>query len=229
MNKLLVPFCIVFMFVLSGCQSNQPLTHSYEGDIHIRSIEVIFDPIREAPEDGKDPLAIINQVQKLAQEVKELFDPKESDALMAQLTGFEQVLVEGLRSSAKLPIVMPGGGEVDMFYGDYGELTKITFTYPYVDAPVIDLYANVYYPVSSSLFIGDDDVNRQTIKLTPEMKLYINGNTKSGKAFWRHSVKYKSDREYTFGNDYILGLSTSKIEEGEIFLIPLAKGIVAQL
>lgn len=119
--------------------------------------------------------------------------------------------------------------DIAVGYDNYGQLVSITFEYPWEDGAYMNLYGNVYYSPSSSIGYGIEAMNRGEVKVRPTLQLQIDGRTANKELFWRHSARYESNVNYRFGNQFILGLAMKRMEEGEIFLAPLAKGLSNEL
>ena len=230
MNKVQAIAFLILVTTIVGCTSNKPLTHNYQGDVHLRTLYVNFQQLREdTAGNDQDMFAVITKVQKVVQEIQSILDPRQERYLITQLTDFQDILIQGIRDKTGVPLVALDGAEVNLTYSDHGELSEVIFYYPEVTGPAMDLQAVVNYPTASSLYIGMEEINKQSLKVRPELDLTISGETRSGDTFWRQSVTYLSPIEYTLGNDYILGLSATRIEDGQIFLVPLANGAINKL
>ena len=221
---------LVMMGLLAGCAVKQPLTHNYKGEIRLRSLIIDFQSLREAEAHQKsDFLETIGQVQKTIQDIHDVLDDTQRHAVMAQLTEFERVLVSGIKEKKNLPLVLPEVIEIDTIYNDKQELSQLVFYYPEYNGPTLDIQANIHYPETSSLSIGTQEVYNQTVTVAPQMELYLHGKNRRGETFWGHTVFFDSPTEYTIGNQYILGLAVNRIEEGQIFLLPLLRGALERL
>jgi len=230
MKNLLRYIVIASSLVLASCASNIPLTHDYKGSIHVRSLLVNFQSMKDARAgEHNDVFALIAQVQRLAQNIDDILNPNKNERLFKQLTDFQDILVAGIRRSTGLPLVTPEQVDVNMIYNDADELTDIEFTYPETDGPVLDMQAYINYTESSSLYFGAEEVNAQRLTVKPQLVLDVQGENKRGNSFWRHSYRYDSNKEYTLANDYFLGVATSRIEDGQIFLVPLAEGLLSEM
>ncbi|OUS29030.1 hypothetical protein A9Q99_10495 [Gammaproteobacteria bacterium 45_16_T64] len=228
MKNLLRYALITSSLMLASCASNIPLTHDYKGSIHVRSLYVNFQSMKDARAgDPEDVFALINQAQRLIQNIDDLLNPNKNERLFKQLLDFQSTLVAGIRRSTGLPVVTPEQVDVNMVYNDADELTDIEFTYPDIHGPALDMQAYINYTESSSLYIGTEEANAQQLTVKPQLVLDVQGQNRKGEYFWRHSYRYDSNNEYTLANDYFLGVSTSRIDDGQIFLIPLAEGLLS--
>ncbi|WP_027857180.1 hypothetical protein [Marinobacterium jannaschii] len=214
--------------VLSGC-ANQPLVRSYSGEVNVRTLQVELAPIRDPEQNLSEDYSKLTKILKGAQEVMDLFEPKHRDRLITQLHTFETTLVEGIRDRAGIPLKAAQNSEVSMQYGDENELVSIEYDYPLVEGAYVNLFATVYYTERSDLALGAAEYNANFIELVPEIILQIDGYNENGDLFWRHTARYESKQAYKFGDQYVLGVPTKRLDEAQIFLVPMAKGVIEEL
>ena len=148
---------------------------------------------------------------------------------MTDLHTFEKTLVEGIRKASGVPVVIPEDSEIEITWGDQQEISAIRFLYPFEKDDYMELYATVSYPSMSTSQLGAREFNAERLTVTPKLDVQIEGYTRKDKLFWREYVGYESNKDYVLSNQYVLGMSTSKIQDGNIFLVPLAEGIEDQL
>ena len=213
---------------LASC-ANQPLQHTYEGDVHLRFLELNMEPLELHNNGVLGDFAKITRIQKALQSLDGFFDKEQNRILYEQFNEFQQVLVQGIRDASDIPLVASEDVDIAVGFDNYGQLVSISFGYPREDGAYMNLYGNIYYSSSSSSGIGVGPVAASELRVRPKLQLQINGYTADKDLFWRNSSTYESNVRYSFGNKFILGLSTTKMEDGEIFLVPLAKGISNEL
>ena len=216
------------VLVLTGCAS-QKLQHSYQGDVRLRTLNVDIQPLRNPEESLSGSLKKITEIQRIIQSIEEVMDTEHQEKLMADLRTFEKTLVEGIRKASGVPVVIPADSEIEITRGDQQEISAIRFLYPFEKDDYMDLHATVSYPSMSSSQFGARELNAERLTVTPKLDVQIEGYTRKDKLFWREYVGYESNKEYVLSNQYVLGMSTSKIQDGNIFLVPLAQGIEGRL
>lgn len=219
---------VLLPLILSGCAS-QTLVHKYKGDVQLQSLVVNIESLTLDGEVARGKLSKIADIQRIVQAIKEAQDEDKTARLVAQLQHFEEILVAGIRDASGVPLVADEPLKVDMKYGQHNELTSIVYTYPQSKKDFMTLEASIVYPSKSSTSIGFVVGGKETFTVTPQMDLTINGFTRKGENFWYQNVTFKSRKDYTVGNNYVLGVATDRIEDAEIFLIPMAEGTVKRL
>ncbi|WP_221797945.1 hypothetical protein [Oceanobacter mangrovi] len=222
-------FLLLMSVALTGCVSQQ-LTHSYSGDVHIQQITINMQPLTGANESDKSLLAKLGEIQRVVQGIQDAMDDKENEKLAEQLTSFEQILIKGIREASGIPLVAEEALKVSMQYGNQNELVSLTYQYPEYKRDYLVVTGNVDYPSMETTSAGIGLGTRtETYKVKPAMTLDIKGHLKKDKLFWDESVTFNSSKYYTVGTNYVLGVATDKIEDADIFLIPLAEGAVKKL
>ena len=220
-------FVLLAGFSVLGC-ANKPLTHNYNGEVTVRTLTVDLAPLNESDSESGSDFRDITRIAKGIQEVLDVFDPEQSRILFDQLDGFEQVLIDGIAQKSSLPLVLPTS-EVNLHYGDDNELSHIGYAYPWYDGAYLNVLVTVYSTQSSQLSIGGGGVSSTRLEVKPEMIVQIDGYNRNDDLFWRQTVRYESPTNYEFGQNRILGVPLERIEEGTIFLMPLAQGIIEAL
>lgn len=214
---------------ITGCAS-QALTHSYKGDVYLQSIEIQVEALRDGADVKQSgDLGSLTKIQKFADSLNKAMDPKEQKKVDAQLKEFEQILVQGIREAAGIPLVTPGDADVDMIYDDNAELKEVRFTYKKTKGATLTLYGNIYYGSKSEMTLGGKLLRTVVYEVKPVLNLQIDGRNNKGKPFWQTYVSHRSKEEFRLSNDYVLGLTGEDVEDSDIFLIPLAKGIVKEI
>lgn len=221
MTRLLM---LALALVMTGCAS-QKLTHSYQGDVRLRTLAVNIAPLRDPEEAMSGSLKKITEIQRIIQSIEEVMDTEGQEKLMADLRIFEKTLVAGIRNASGVPVVIPADSDIEITWGDQQEISEIRYLYPFEKDDYLELYATVSYPSMSTSQLGARELNAERITVTPKLDVQIEGYTRKDKLFWREYVGYESNKEYVLSNQYVLGMSTSKIEDGNIFLLPLAEGV----
>ena len=61
------------------------------------------------------------------------------------------------------------------------------------------------------------------------MVVQVDGYNRHDELFWRQTVRYTSPTTYEFGQNRVLGVPLERMEEGTIFLVPLAQGVIDNL
>ena len=220
---------IAGLAVLAGCAS-QPLSHNYQGDVHLQSIRIDVEPLRDgADEQQSGDLGALTKLQKLATAFDKAMDPEEQQKVDAQLNQFASILVLGIRRVADIPLIAAPNPDIDMVYNDNAELTEIRFSYPSQDGATLDLSGNIYYGSKSELALGGKLMGTLVYEVKPVLNLQIDGRNQKDEPFWQTYVSHRSKQEFRLSNDYIMGITPDEIESSEIFLIPLAKGIVTEI
>ena len=227
MQSLRWVYLFLAAFFLSGCASQ--LQHTYEGDVHLRVLEINMEPLELHNNGVSGDFAKITKIQKVFQSLEGAFNEEQSRILHEQMNEVAQVLVKGIGEASGVPLVASEAVDIALRYDNYGQLIGVTYEYPREDGAYMNLYGNIYYSVSDSNTLGVPAVNVSELRVRPKLQLQIDGYTADKKLFWRTSPTYDSNVRYRFGNKFILGLSTTKMEDGEIFLLPLAKGISSEL
>ena len=148
---------------------------------------------------------------------------------MTQLRTFEKTLVNGIRNASGVPVVIPAESDIEITWGDQQEISAIRFLYPFEKDDYMDVFATVSYPSTSTSQYGARELNAERITVRPKLDVQIEGYTRKGELFWREYVGYESNREYVLSNQYVLGMSTDKMQDGEVFLVPLSQGIEGRL
>ena len=215
--------------LITSCSTQ--LTHIYEGDVQLSTIEVTIDPLPEVSrmdEESKTE-ATIRKIQKIAQEIEEVMNPSARSQLFAQLQRFEDILVDGIRQEASIPLVAPSTAEISLNYNEEGELEGILFEYEVQEGATLDIDATISYSVDSSLYLGVGAGQHAEQDVYPRMGMHIGGYTDDNKTFWSHWLAYESPTTYKISNQYVLGVALNRLEDGDIFLIPLAEGIIERL
>ena len=215
------------VFILSGC-ANQPLTHNYSGDVTVRTLTVDLAPLRETDSDSDNLFRDITRIAKGIQEVLDVFDPEQSQILFDQLNGFETILIDGIAQKTSIPIALPTS-EVNLHYGEDNELTHIDYTYPWQEGAYLNVFVSVYYTQSSQLSISGSGLSSSQLEVKPEMVVQVDGYNRHDELFWRQTVRYTSPTTYEFGQNRVLGVPLERMEEGTIFLVPLAQGVIDNL
>lgn len=228
MNSLKVLMLGLTVALLSACSST-PLQHSYEGEVYLQSLQVNIDSLANGDDDAKGGSSIISEIQRVVQSIEDAFDEDKTELLVSQLNDFEDILIQGIRDASGVPLVANEPTSVNMTHGKHNEMTGITYEYERVKDDRLDLVANISYPSVSSTSIGLGFGGKEIMKVKPMLELQIMGKTKKGKPFWDQTVRHSSKKEYSFSNRYLFGVSTDRFEEGTIFLVPLAEGVVKQL
>ncbi|QPB83429.1 hypothetical protein CWC22_010710 [Pseudoalteromonas rubra] len=221
-------FLLGLMILVAGCAS-KPLTHDYQGNINIRTLQVELAPIRDPDQNLSGDYSELTTAIKGVQEILDMFDPAQRNELMEQLHTFETTLVDGIRQRAALPLNPVTESEVSMQYGDNNELLSVEYDYPLVDGAYLNLFVTIYYTERSDLAVGAQELNANFIELRPEIILQIDGYNEKGELFWRQTSRYESQEVYKFGDQYILGVPTERLKEAQIFLVPMAKGVTDNL
>ncbi|TMP39082.1 hypothetical protein [Pseudoalteromonas rubra] len=228
MKSLAHHLLLGFVILVAGCAS-KPLTHDYQGKINIRTLQVEFAPIRDPEQNLSGEYAEFTKVIKGVQEILDVFDPVQRQALTEQLHTFETTLVNGIRQRAALPLNPVTESEVSMQYGDNNELVSVEYDYPLLEGPYLNLFVTIYYTERSDLAVGAQSVSANYIELRPEIILQIDGYNEKGEVFWRQTTRYESEKMYQFGDQYILGVPTQRLKEAQIFLVPMARGVTDNL
>ena len=78
--------------VLASC-ANQPLQHSYEGDVDLRWLEVKFEPLQLHDKELSGNFTKVTKIQKIWQSLGGVFNEEQNRILYQQLSEFEQILV----------------------------------------------------------------------------------------------------------------------------------------
>lgn len=216
------------MFALASC-ANQALQHDYEGDVHLRWMEVTFAPMDS--EDGQlsGNMAEIAKIWRQLQNVSDMLSKEQQAALQKQLLEFQDILVAGIRDASGVPVVASEDVDAFLRFNDQGRVDRVTYDYPRQDGAYMNIYGGVNYKDFVSTGAGVDGAKAVSFRARPRLDIRIDGYTADKNLFWRHSVSYLSDRRYDFGNVYILGVPVNRIVDGEILLIPLAEGITKEL
>jgi len=228
MNMLFRLLLAAIAVMLVGCAS-KPLTHNYSGDVYVRTLQVTLAPVRDPDQNLSEDFSSVTKVLKGLQEVQDMFDPAQQEALVKQLHTFESTLVEGIAERADIPLQYAQDSEVSMQYGDYNELVNIEYDYPLVDAAYVNLFVTIYYTERSDLAVGMTEYNENHIELLPEIILQIDGYNRQGDLFWRQTTRHESKTPYNFGDKYLLGVPTDRLKDADIFLVPMAKGAIENL
>ncbi|AWB68249.1 hypothetical protein C2869_18335 [Saccharobesus litoralis] len=228
MKTLLNFFLLLAVCCLASC-ANQPLVHNYQGDVTIRTLQVYLDPIREPTQGESGKYSKITKVIKGVQEVLDMFDPEQQANLIEQLHTFESTLAKGIKAKSGVPVKVADDSGVSMKYGDNSELTQIEFEYPRLDGAYLDIFVNIYYTERTELSFGGEALNTNMIELKPEISLQIDGYNEKGELFWRQTSRYASHKSFKFGDSYVLGIPTERLQESQIFLVPLAEGVTKNL
>jgi hypothetical protein len=222
-------FALFLPALLFGCAS-QKLTHNYSGDVHLQRIEITLQPLTGANESDKSLLASLGDIQRVVQAIQEAMDEKENEKLAQQLTRFEQTLIKGIREASGVPLVAEEATGVNMQYGKNNELVSLTYEYPQYKKDYLVLTGSVDYPSMETTSVGMGLGTRsETYKVKPAMTLHIEGHLNKNKLFWNDSIRYSSKKTFTVGTEYVLGVAMDKIEDADIFLIPLAEGFSKEL
>lgn len=220
---------IAMALVLTGCAS-QPLSHNYKGDVHLQSIQIEVEPLRDGSDEAQSgDLAKITKLQKIADSLEKAFDPQEQQRIEAQLKEFEQILVQGIRQATGIPLIASDDADINMVYNDNAELSEVRFTYKKVKGATLNLYGNIYYGSKSETILGGKLLNTMVYEVKPVLNLQIDARNRKDKPFWQTYVSYRSKEEFRLSNAYIMGITPDEIENSDIFLIPLAKGIVKEI
>ncbi len=222
-------FIWLLPLLLVGCASQQ-LTHNYSGDVHLQRIVVDLQPLTGANDEDKSLLAKLGEIQRVVQAIEDAMDDEETARLIEQLTQFEQIMFDGVRNAAGIPLVKEEAISVTMQHGDQNELINITWKYPEYSQDYLTLHASVDYPYMETTSMGFGLGTRsETYKVEPAMTVDIRGHLDEDRLFWDQSVRYSSSKSFTVGTDYVLGIATDRIEDADVFLIPLAEGFAKQL
>lgn len=220
---------IAMALVLTGCAS-QPLSHNYKGDVHLQSIQIEVEPLRDGSDEAQSgDLAKITKLQKIADSLEKAFDPQEQQRIEAQLKEFERILVQGIRQATGIPLIASDDADINMVYNDNAELSEVRFTYKKVKGATLNLYGNIYYGSKSETILGGKLLNTMVYEVKPVLNLQIDARNRKDKPFWQTYVSYRSKEEFRLSNAYIMGITPDEIENSDIFLIPLAKGIVKEI
>lgn len=211
----------------TACASKVMHGDNFTGDVTVRSLMVEFEDIDVVESGNGGLIDNIKRLQKLAQEVSDFTNIEKSEALSQQLVKFQTVLIDRIRLRSGLPLKISPDSAPKLVYGPSSELTEIQFTYPPTKGAVVDLFARVSYPSQTVLSATalEDSIGTRRLKVKPRIDLRIKGKNKVGEKFWNDSIGYTSDISYTIANDYVLGLSQDRINDADIFLIPLAQGL----
>ncbi|WP_086479358.1 hypothetical protein [Oceanospirillum sanctuarii] len=222
-------FAIAAALVLAGCAS-QPLTHNYQGDVHLQTIRIDVEPLRDGADEAQSgDLGALTKLQKLADSLDKAMDPEEQKKVEAQLKEFEQILVQGIRQATGIPLVASEDADINMVYNDNAELSEVRFTYKKFKGATMDLYGNIYYGSKSETTLGGKLMNTKVYEVKPVLNLQIDARNRKDKPFWQTYVSYRSKEEFRLSNAYIMGITPDEIENSDIFLIPLAKGVVKEI
>lgn len=219
---------LILVSILTGC-ANKPLVHDYKGDVHVRVLQVELAPIRDPEQNLSGELAKVTKVVKGVQEVLDILTPRQNKLLMDQLHTFEQTLLKGIAKKSGVPVQVTPSVDVNMSYGDHNELTTIDYEYELKQGAYLNVFATIYYTERDDLAVGFEELNVNYIKLVPEIILQIDGYNEKDELFWRQTSRYESTVPYKFGDRYILGVPTKRMQESQIFLIPMAKGAIDDL
>lgn len=219
-------FIAAAALVLAGCAS-QPLSHNYKGDVHLQSIRIDVEPLRDGADEAQSgDLGTLTKLQKIADSLNKAMDPEEQKKVESQLKTFEHILVQGIRQATGIPLVADEDADINMIYNDNAELTEVHFNYKRFKGATLNLYGNIYYGSKSETTLGGKLINTRVYDVKPVMNLQIDGRNRKDKPFWQTYVSYRSKDEFRLSNAYIMGITPDEIENSDIFLIPLAKGIV---
>ena len=215
--------------VLAGC-ANQPLTHNYQGDVHLQSIRIDVEPLRDGADEAQSgDLGALTKLQKIAESLDKAMDTEEQKKVDAQLQEFEQIMVQGIRQATGIPLVASDDADINMVYNDNAELSEVRFTYKKFKGATMDLTGNIYYGSKSEMALGGKLMGTMVYEVKPVLNLQIDARNRKDEPFWQTYVSYRSKEEFRLSNDYIMGLTPDEIQNSDIFLIPLAKGIVKEI
>lgn len=222
-------FALLAALMLTGCAS-QSLTHNYQGEVQLQSIRIEIAPLR-AGEDEKQngDLGKLTKLQKMMDSLDKAMDTEEQKKVEAQLKQFEQILVQGIREASGIPLVAADKADINMVYDDNAELIELRMIYPEPEGAKLNLWGNIYYGSKSELALGGQLMNTLIYEVKPVLNLQIEGRNAHDEAFWQTYVSHRASKTFRLSNDYILGVTPDEIENSDIFLIPLAKGIVKEI
>ena len=220
---------VLLALMLAAC-ANQPLTHSYQGDVQMRSLRVDFQSLGDLTESSDKDQRRIHELQRIFQAVERALDDDKSKQLDAQLRQFERIVVDGVREASGVPLVQSGESAVVLVYGNHNELTAIRYEYPVVEGRAyMNLYGYLTYPSSEITRAGVGPIEQLVVRVSPKLDLQVVGVNEAGERFWNTSVSYRSEKEYVVNEHYLLGVSMDGISDGDIFLLPLGQGVVNAL
>lgn len=219
---------LIATLFLAGC-ANQTLQHDYEGDVHLRWMEITFAPMDFQDGQLSDKMAEVAKIWRQMQGVGTMLSEEQQRAVQKQLIEFQNILVAGIRDASGIPLIASEDADAFISFNDQGFVDRVSYDYPRQDGAYMNIYGGVNYREFTSSGVGVEGAKAVTFRARPRLDIRVDGYTESKNLFWRHSVSYLSDRRYDFGNVYIMGVPVKRIDESEILLIPLAQGVSKEL
>ncbi|MEM9300955.1 MAG: hypothetical protein AAGE01_02520 [Pseudomonadota bacterium] len=104
MKRMRFPILALIPLLLDGCAS-QPLEYSYEGDVHLRWLEIRIDTLELPENEAGGTFAKVTQAQRTWRRLEEMMDEKQQRLLDQQLREFARILFEGVRDASGVPLV----------------------------------------------------------------------------------------------------------------------------
>lgn len=216
--------------LLSGCASNQPLTHNYEGEqVFLGSLNIDFQSLDLLPEKERDVFGAFANIRNTVDSFNEVYAPKRREALNQELEAFQDILVTGLGEAYGISIAEPELERIYIFQKNTGEMSHVRFSYAEVDAARLDLEVGISYPGRSTQTYGILGSWNRTVTVKPHISLRVIGKNQQGDTFWNERMDYQSTQSHTFAISYFYNIPDLPKSDGKSFLIPLASGLVEQM
>ena len=229
MKRLLAALPAVLM--LSSCFTAIPLVRDPGQPLAVESLVIDIAPLDEGSGSG-GVLGVVSSIQQMAKAFEDAMDEEKVAALHAQLMELERILVQGLADHAGATLLPRQITDIQDYYDTNGNLSSIEYIYGSVPSgDRIRLEVDIDYHQKSSSGLNIGFISARTWSVKPRITLLVIGvpAAEGADPFWLEQFSWNSPVSYKFGGTYILGLTPDEIQDAEIFLIPVSRGLMDSL